>query len=448
MITILDELIRKTENDPLESLELTAKFLDMSASSKIDQVIEYNQKLNKVFSVHKNKTPFMVPLELLTDGASNYYLTNYEKSLELLERAEMEFKPGMPKDILGVIYWAKGNCNRSLGNFDLAVEFQIKASENINPKGVFTLSYGYVKYQLGELHLAIHEIDEAIKYFEEALSIVQNYSGRASYTDITANFRINNGLGNCYLLLGKYDLAKKYLDVALNVSGISRAEKARGLCDLGRLNIRLGEFTIAEEQLNTSLEVREQVGLEDASSTSMIYLAEVYIRMGRAKEAIDILYKAKIITDKFNAQGKQIKLYKFMSEAFEQINNISESLVYFKKYDILKSEVRNRQEHNIFNLKNRQIEEQRKVVQEKNNMLKNALNELARVKTSRKSLVFSVLTAIILVFLTEVFLDPLIDSYAYNNYISLGVKIIIALMLKPMETFYERLLLRRALKIA
>ena len=134
MIAVLDELIEIAKNDPLETLELTAKFLDMSASSKIDKIVEYNNKLNEVYQLHEASTPFVVPLRHLTDGAANYYLTNYDKALELLQKVEDKFKPGMPTDILGVAFWAKGNCNRSLGNIDLAVEYQIKASNQFPRK--------------------------------------------------------------------------------------------------------------------------------------------------------------------------------------------------------------------------------------------------------------------------------------------------------------------------
>lgn len=447
MTAILDELISKAREDPLLLLELTAKYLDMAAASKIDKVVEYNERLNELYDDHLSTTPFVASLKLITDGAANFYLTNYSQALDLLARAEEAFKPGMPTDILGVIYWAMGNCNRSKGNIDLAVEYEIKASENINPDGVFALTYAYAQYQLGELHVAIHEIDEAIRYYEKALGVVMKYNSKSRNTGTTAAFRVHDGLGICYMLLNEYEKSKEYFDKALQAEGLSAAEKARALCDLGKLKTKTDDLTSAEQVLRKSLELREQNKLEDAASTSMINLANVLTKLGRADEAVELLHKAEQITEKYKALGKQISMYKSLADAYEMLDQKEKALTYFKQYDRLNNEVRNSQEHKIFNLKNKQIEAQKQAVQEKNTALKTTLDELARVKTSRKSLFFSIVTAIALVILTEAFVDPVIDSYAYNTYISLGVKVIIALMLRPMENFYERILLRRAMKM-
>ncbi len=99
------------------------------------------------------------------------------------------------------------------------------------------------------------------------------------------------------------------------------------------------------------------------------------------------------------------------------------------------------------NSQKNKVEKQRRQLEKTNRELKETLDELARVKISRKSLFFSIGTAIFLVFLTEAFLDPIIDKYAYNVYLSLAVKVFIALLLRPMENFYERILLNRAIKL-
>lgn len=93
----------------------------------------------------------------------------------------------------------------------------------------------------------------------------------------------------------------------------------------------------------------------------------------------------------------------------------------------------------------RELAEQKLIVEERNIELKETLDELARVKISRKSIAFSVVTLIVLVAITEVFFDPWIDEHTYNNYISLSIKMAIALMLKPVESIYERLLISRTL---
>ena len=48
--------------------------------------------------------------------------------------------------------------------------------------------------------------------------------------------------------------------------------------------------------------------------------------------------------------------------------------------------------------------------------------------------------------LTEAFLDPIIDKLDYNYYISLLAKVGIALLLRPIDSAAESILLRRKLK--
>ncbi|MBD78953.1 MAG: hypothetical protein CL840_08550 [Crocinitomicaceae bacterium] len=92
-----------------------------------------------------------------------------------------------------------------------------------------------------------------------------------------------------------------------------------------------------------------------------------------------------------------------------------------------------------------EISKQRDKVELINSELTATLDELARTKISRKSIIFSIGTIVFLVILTEAFFDPIIEKYAYNNYLSVGVKVGIALLLKPVESIYERILIKRAL---
>ena len=80
----------------------------------------------------------------------------------------------------------------------------------------------------------------------------------------------------------------------------------------------------------------------------------------------------------------------------------------------------------------------------KNSQLKNTLDEVARLKINHRSVIFSILTVAALVLLTEIYFDPLIDEYAYNTYISLATKICVALLFKPFEGLYEKILLKRS----
>ena len=48
--------------------------------------------------------------------------------------------------------------------------------------------------------------------------------------------------------------------------------------------------------------------------------------------------------------------------------------------------------------------------------------------------------------LTEAFVDPVIDQFSYNYAISLGIKALIAISLKPIDSFYENYTIKKVLK--
>jgi tetratricopeptide (TPR) repeat protein len=441
MSTRLDHLILKVKEDPLLLLDLGAAYLEVAASSDKTYIKVYHKRLSVLYQEYSTELPMAWALAGLIDGVANFYLTNFQQAKIDLNEALSRFKTGMPTDILGAIHWALGANFRSLGEIDLAVENQYIAAELISKNGLFKITYAYAFYQLGELHNSIGEYDSALVYYQEAHEVISKDK------DKTASFRINNGLGICYLHLCDYGKSLEYLNIALSIKGISSAEKSRGLCDLGVVYFKKGDYSIAKKHLEESLKIRLDHNLDDASTTSLLNLGNVLIAEESYEKAVTVLDQALAIANKYNAEGKKIKIYKLLGQVNEKIGNDKLALEYFSLYDSLNSEVRSEQEHKIFRLKNKQIEKQRKQLEEKNVELKDTLDELAKVKNSRKSLFFSIGTAIILVILTEAFFDPLIDSYAYNVYLSLGVKIVIALLLKPMESFYERILFRKAMKL-
>lgn len=435
----LEQLIFEATDNPDKILELGAQFIVLSASSNTEEINHYLVKVSTVLKSNMNAV-LTQPLLAGIEGVALFYLTKYKEAKQKLFEALDHILSNTPQDIEGFIRMALGATYRSLGEIDLAVENQLIAASLLNKNGHFKIYYAYSYYQLGEIHLAIGEYKNAKAYYEEALSVVK-LSDQTS-----ANFRINDGLGLCYMHLMDYDNALIYIEKSLAIGGISLAEEARGLCDLGILNIQLNRLDEAIEFLAKSYEIRNENKLEDASSTTLIHLGQAYLRKNEPKKAVDYLKKAEDITTKFNALAKKIKVFQLLGEGYRQQGNSKEAIKCFMEYDELNENVRSEQKRKIFNLKNIQIEKQKQLLESKNVQLKDTLNQLHEARNSKISLFYSIITAIFLVILSEAFLDPIIEAYSYNIYLSIGVKIIIALMLKPMESFYERILYKKAMK--
>lgn len=83
-------------------------------------------------------------------------------------------------------------------------------------------------------------------------------------------------------------------------------------------------------------------------------------------------------------------------------------------------------------------------IQEKNIQLEQTINDLAEAKVGRKATTFVFIFALALFLVSEVFIEPWIERFYNNFFVSLGMKGLIALLIKPIESLIERTLLKQA----
>jgi len=79
----------------------------------------------------------------------------------------------------------------------------------------------------------------------------------------------------------------------------------------------------------------------------------------------------------------------------------------------------------------------------RNGELQLTIDALTKAKASKKATTIVLILAVVLFLVSEGFLDPIIDLYAGGIAIAMCVKGTLALLLKPVESFIENLLLRR-----
>ncbi len=82
---------------------------------------------------------------------------------------------------------------------------------------------------------------------------------------------------------------------------------------------------------------------------------------------------------------------------------------------------------------------------DKNIELQNTIDELTKARIGRKAATITLLFAVFLFIISEGFIDPIIDNYTNNNFwLSMVDKAVIALLLKPLEGFVEKWLIKNA----
>jgi tetratricopeptide (TPR) repeat protein len=361
--------------------------------------------------------------------------------------ARAHFQPVMEKEklslsIRGVALMGIGFTCRSMGSVDEAVVQLTAASECIDPKGRFRSFLAYCYQQLGDIHTSIHENEVALQYFEKAYGA----AGRA--TEGLAYFRYHMGLGHCYLGLKDYAKSEEHYHKALQVKNIPSNVIAKIENDLGTLYMETRQFEQAEKLLQSSLAVREASKLEDAVCTTMTNLAEVYLEQGRTDEAFRLLERCSQLVEKYDTKAKKLQVLKLLAQANRLVGNSDKAIDYYEQYIALFDSLKREQERNIFKFKNKQIEKQKQTIADKHQQLTETFNEIKRLKVNRKAALFSWITIIILVVISELLIDPLIENYSYNTLLSLLLKVGIALLFKPLDGLYENILWKRTLRHA
>ena len=439
-VSTLDQLILEAKNNDAKLYDMSLTFIYLMASSNIEFINEYRSKVLPIIEQWKGSFRIANALHSLVVGYSHFFLSNPQEGLkefdQLFEKCD---ETSLFNGIKGAGFMGRAICYRGIGRFDKTMENCLQGFRLIDPANDPEVWHIYLFRMLGEIHTYIGEHDEAVNYYLKAVSVMDRISATAM---TTAQFRINDALGICYMDMGKPEEAEKYLLKALGLNNLSYAEQARVLCDLGILY--LTDPSKALGYFEQSCDIRKEASLEDAYTTSLIYKAECFLKLGEIEKADHILKEAVPLVDKYNVPSKRLHLYQQLAALHEQNGQYKKANEYLHLYNELKTQIQLEQNKNIFGLKNKLIADQHREIEQKHSELKSTLSELANIKVSRKALIFTIITVVVLVILTEVFLEPIIEQYSMNEYINIGSKILIAFMLKPIDSLYERLLFRRA----
>jgi len=412
------------------------KFMNLVATRNRTE-LEYTYP-SVISSLEDQEDPAINVYAEYVKGLNQFFHNNYQEAKVCFEKIMDQSQSD--SQLRGIASMGLGFTNRSAGHLDEAVANLTYASELIDHDGDFATFIRYIYQSLGEIHIAIEEFQIAIDYLSKAF----NHSKEDK--DGSALFRFHIGLGNCYMKMKEYEKSQFHLTEALKVKDrppplISRVEN-----DLGVLYKETKQYDKAEKFLKSSLAIREENHLEDAACTTMSFLAEVYLEQDKAAEALDLLNHCRVLVEKYKTDWKKLEVLRLMARANNLIGNHRQAADCYEEYINLYEKVKGEQEKNILKFKNEEIEKQRRIISQKHNQLAATLEEVKRLKVNRKAVIFSWLTIVVLVVISEVFIDPWIEKNAYNGLFSLLVKVIIALLFKPLDGMYANILWNRAMK--
>jgi tetratricopeptide (TPR) repeat protein len=388
------------------------------------------------------------------------FLRNKNKEATLLGDQALElFRSIQNKDGEGAACVIIGGCYRSFGDSDRALNYIQKALLLISEDSMYSryLVMGY--YQGAEIFSFLNKHEDALNYYNKALQIPG--------IDLWLNARIYNGIGNVYLKQKKYTEASKLLLDAYSLikDKGNKLINGRLLSDIGNYYYETKDYGLALEYENKSYEIRKELNLSDPRITNLLHFYKIYKVTGENEKAMQSLEEAFSLAKEKNLKGKLGEIYQKKVEYYEKSHEYDKALQELKNFVSTREDEMNssfdlringikavheveftRKEAEITREKNIALSKANDKINAKNKELKLVLDDLTKAKISRKAVMFTMIIGISLCLLTEAIVDPWVDSYSYNNYISLAVKAIIAISLKPIDSFYERLMIKKALK--
>ena len=438
----LEDLLErsKSENRLLE--EMAQTYFDLIASGNREWVDKYFNRVCGAVEFWIDDFRLARSLYHNVRGYTFYMRSRNQEGLDEFKKA-ISFcdETALFNNVKGKALIGASATSRSLGNLDDAVRFAFAANDIISEEGPARDWHGYVKGGLAEIHAFIGEYEQSEQYLTAGLRIAEKLRETVSPTSL---FRMYIDLGVSYTKMDQKERSIGSFNKALEVKGISKPERSRALCDLGAMYLDDPEKAL--EYLDESCAIRKDLNLEDPYSTSLLYKGECLLRKGDLKEASVVIEEGEEIVNRFKVPVKLLHLYRLKMELNKALDDCDGAAKYYDLYDGLREKIGAEQVKNILRIKNNLIADQHKEIEQKHSQLRRTLEELARIKVSRKALLFSIITVVGLVIITELFLDPVIEEYSGNSYLGLAAKVLIAFLLKPIDTLYERLLFRRAVR--
>lgn len=372
----LEALLVEADKNVNALKPVLGRLSDIAADSNAPVIEHYMDRVNTICEKWEKEFPVVTGIKFANNALANFYLTNFLEANKSGLKALALLEKGGDNEILGVTHMLIGATSRSMGKIDVAVDHLMQGADLISVEGELGIYKAYCYYQLGEIHVYFQDPDQAEKYYQKSVDIVTMLQNER------AAFRAYNGMANYYISAGIHDKAFEFLDKSLKLKTLSVSQKGRSLCDLARYYYNIGDLESSLKTAQESYDLRMDVGLIDAATTSLIQLAKTQKALGAHEDA---LKSAKIGLEnslKHGSKSKSLELYKLLGELYEQDGHYKEAVAAYKAYDQLQLEQNTKQLQNVYKMKNDQINRQKVVIEKIHEEIKDSIRYAQRIQNA------------------------------------------------------------------
>ncbi len=263
-----------------------------------------------------------------------------------------------------------------LGNHESQLEFGMEAY-NVAEENQLIEESATALNIIGTAYYALDQNDQAIATLTDALE-------RCEKQELDAMIpRVLDGLGESYYNKQDYKTALKYKTRCLEIARSKdlRLEEAYALDGMGCICTKIQDYDSAIKHFKESYKIRKEVGFMAGQIQTFMHIGELFLTAGdhiKAKKYLNRALKSAIDTD---SKDLVFECHFYLSELYEKMGDLVQFAHHFREYHRYKEQHYQEQEkHKItgleVHLKMEQIEQEKDILESKNQELKSNVEHL------------------------------------------------------------------------
>jgi len=176
--------------------------------------------------------------------------------------------------------------------------------------------------QLGSTYHSLSEFNQAINFYDQALSLARKLGDRNGEASSLCN------LGSTYDALGQYQQAIHFYQQSLEIFKEigDRKGEASSLCNLGSTYDALGQYQQAIHFYQQSLEIFKEIGDRKGEANSLGSLGSAYRSLGQYQQAIQFLQQQLEITKEIGDRNGEANALCNLGNAYGSLGQYQQAI--------------------------------------------------------------------------------------------------------------------------
>jgi PAS domain S-box-containing protein len=333
----LQLLLHKSKGS--ERIDLLVKIAKQHWYTDTDLSLDYSFEALNLSQLSGNKKQQADALNAI--GGSYYFMAIPDSAIQywrssLLMSEQIKYEEGIARSAnnLGLAF-------SYIGDYDLAIQYyymSLQHEQDNNNKAGIASAY----MNLGNLFFRLEDFDKSLEYATNSLRLYQKLE------DDLGILKCYNNIGSIYSELEFFDNALSYAENALELSqqiGNEDLESA-SLNNLGKIYFGKSNYTESLKYYEQALKLAAQNDDFWTQANTIRNLGGVYLEQGNLEKAKLYFEQAIVMTAQIQATDMLADLYFDLSQVYELEKDYKNSLVYHKKYTILKDSLFNDESRN------------------------------------------------------------------------------------------------------